>query len=405
MIHKHTFFLAASGVIALGLQFPADASSTAIQTSQENSRSTTDQRGTATAAAQNDPLVTLKEVCDGRVLASRATGSDSENAEQLAQVETVVVDLAQGRVTAMVLQSGDTLGFGGERRIVPFAGHEWSTRDDKLVLRMDRNKFSGLEPIEGDLEQAVHDRMGRSARPGEAGGERGRAGEAGGRSGSNGTNGTNGQDDWQGRSRGQTQGGEMNAHGRMSKHPMPVLLKHIEGRDVHVQGQEDAWGEIDGMWVDPKNGDVCHAIISVGGLAGVGAERYPVPFSALQARWKGENGDDSSMGGEPQNQRGAAQGEQREDRELHLSIDKPAEWLKSAPTLSKDENSTRQDREFLDRVDSYWGVEKQRRDGSPYPTPEGERERDGERNDDWDRKGDQDRDREGQNRRRNGDNG
>jgi sporulation protein YlmC with PRC-barrel domain len=41
-------------------------------------------------------------------------------------------------------------------------------------------------------------------------------------------------------------------------------------------------GKVDALLIDPKDGKISHAVVSLGGVLGVGAEKVVVPFSALK---------------------------------------------------------------------------------------------------------------------------
>ena len=41
-------------------------------------------------------------------------------------------------------------------------------------------------------------------------------------------------------------------------------------------------GKVDALLIDPKDGKISHAVVSLGGVLGVGAEKVVVPYSALK---------------------------------------------------------------------------------------------------------------------------
>lgn len=53
-----------------------------------------------------------------------------------------------------------------------------------------------------------------------------------------------------------------------------VRLKNAQGKDL---------GEIDALMIDPKDGKITHAVVGVGGLAGLGEKHLIVPWSELKS--------------------------------------------------------------------------------------------------------------------------
>lgn len=60
-----------------------------------------------------------------------------------------------------------------------------------------------------------------------------------------------------------------------------VLVENLKGAEIQNQQGENV-GEIDTVLVDVKTGQVAFVTLGIGGILGVGEERYVVPFNALQ---------------------------------------------------------------------------------------------------------------------------
>ena len=70
---------------------------------------------------------------------------------------------------------------------------------------------------------------------------------------------------------------------RATAHPNHQLIssEDVEGTDVYgVDGKKI--GEIDHLMIDKISGRVTYAVISFGGLLGLGHSHYPVPWAALK---------------------------------------------------------------------------------------------------------------------------
>ena len=70
---------------------------------------------------------------------------------------------------------------------------------------------------------------------------------------------------------------------RATAHPNHQLIssEDVEGTDVYgVDGKKI--GEIDHLMMDKISGRVTYAVISFGGLLGLGHSHYPVPWAALK---------------------------------------------------------------------------------------------------------------------------
>jgi sporulation protein YlmC with PRC-barrel domain len=59
-------------------------------------------------------------------------------------------------------------------------------------------------------------------------------------------------------------------------------VQNAEGKDI---------GKVDALLIDPKDGKVTHAVIGLGGLAGVGEKKVVVPWSQLKVARDDKNRD------------------------------------------------------------------------------------------------------------------
>jgi sporulation protein YlmC with PRC-barrel domain len=62
-------------------------------------------------------------------------------------------------------------------------------------------------------------------------------------------------------------------------HPL-IPAQRVNGADVYNQAKEKI-GKIEDIAIDKRTGKVAYAIISFGGLLGIGEKRQPVPWSVL----------------------------------------------------------------------------------------------------------------------------
>lgn len=62
-------------------------------------------------------------------------------------------------------------------------------------------------------------------------------------------------------------------------HPL-IPAGRVKGADVYNQGKEKI-GRIDDIAIDKRSGKVAYAILTFGGLLGMGEKHQPLPWSAL----------------------------------------------------------------------------------------------------------------------------
>jgi sporulation protein YlmC with PRC-barrel domain len=108
---------------------------------------------------------------------------------------------------------------------------------------------------------------------------------------------------------------------------LPRASKLI-GTDVENAQGEDL-GQIEDVVLDPQDGRVAYAVLSFGGILGVGEKYFAIPWSALTAK-------------------------AGEDDTLILSVDK--EKLKNAPGFNKNSWPNMADRTWGKEIHSYYGV-------------------------------------------------
>ena len=106
-----------------------------------------------------------------------------------------------------------------------------------------------------------------------------------------------------------------------------IASNKVEGTAVYDR-EEERLGTIYNVMIDKVNGQVEYAVLSFGGLFGLGSNYYPIPWEMLDY--------DTDLGG------------------YVVEIDK--ERLQSAPNYSAGEQPVF-DREYGTRVHDYYGVE------------------------------------------------
>lgn len=60
-----------------------------------------------------------------------------------------------------------------------------------------------------------------------------------------------------------------------------VSSSDVVGTEVYSPGQ-DHIGSIDHVMIDKQSGKVAYAVMSFGGILGMGAQHYPLPWAALR---------------------------------------------------------------------------------------------------------------------------
>jgi sporulation protein YlmC with PRC-barrel domain len=112
--------------------------------------------------------------------------------------------------------------------------------------------------------------------------------------------------------------------------PGPALMgaDTLLGNDV-VNAQEDDLGDIKEIMLDMRSGRIAYAVLSFGGLFGMGDKLFAIPWQAL-----------------------------RLDTENHrFVLDVPKERLESAPGFDKDRWPDMADTRWQDEIHSFYGTE------------------------------------------------
>ena len=116
------------------------------------------------------------------------------------------------------------------------------------------------------------------------------------------------------------------------KGPGPRLMgaDTLIGNDVYNQKGEDL-GDIKEIMLDTSNGKVCYAVLSFGGLLGMGEKLFAVPWDALRL--------------------------DTVNKRFELDVEK--DRLKNAPGFDKDEWPDMADQSWVDKIHSYYGTKPQ----------------------------------------------
>jgi sporulation protein YlmC with PRC-barrel domain len=99
------------------------------------------------------------------------------------------------------------------------------------------------------------------------------------------------------------------------------------GDDVCNQAGEDL-GDIKEIMIDTTNGTVSYAVLSFGGVLGIGEKLFAVPWKALKL--------------------------DTENKRFVLNVDK--ERLKDAPGFDKNDWPDMADESWVNKVNSYYGI-------------------------------------------------
>ena len=99
------------------------------------------------------------------------------------------------------------------------------------------------------------------------------------------------------------------------------------GNDVYNRKGEDL-GDIKEIMLDTSNGKVCYAVLSFGGLLGMGEKFFAVPWNALKL--------------------------DTVNKRFELDVEK--DRLKNAPGFDKDDWPDMADQSWVDKIHSYYGT-------------------------------------------------
>lgn len=115
----------------------------------------------------------------------------------------------------------------------------------------------------------------------------------------------------------------------MKEHAPRVLSATTMIGDAVRNPKGESLGKIEEIMIDRHTGNVAYAVLSFGGIMGVGDKLFAVPWEALSV--------DTS------------------EHEFVIDVDK--ERLENAPGFDKNDWPSSPDRSFLDAVHSYYDVE------------------------------------------------
>lgn len=194
------------------------------------------------------------------VRTDQLVGADVENnnGEDLGSITDIVLSPDHKTVSYVVLTHGGTLGMGGERFAVPWQGLQFQYEDDgdleKVILDIPENRFEQAQGFDRDNWPQTADNR------------------------------------WLPASAQQQQSGTMQQQqqqrGQTDRKVMEYRkVSELTGLTVRNQQDRDL-GNIENLIIDSRmgQGHVAFAVISYGGVLGIGENLSAVPFSALEIR-------------------------------------------------------------------------------------------------------------------------
>jgi sporulation protein YlmC with PRC-barrel domain len=114
-----------------------------------------------------------------------------------------------------------------------------------------------------------------------------------------------------------------------------VRVKDLTGLSVY-NASDESLGKIEDLAIDPQAAKIRYAVLSFGGILGMGDKYFAIPWRQLSFVSKGET----------------SAGTQKED---HCVLDVPKETLKNAPGFDKDNWPNFADNKWRQTVDKYYG--------------------------------------------------
>ena len=122
-------------------------------------------------------------------------------------------------------------------------------------------------------------------------------------------------------------------------HLMTLLSASTLTHDSVVNARGEDLGRIEDFMLDLENGSISYAVLSFGGLLGIGDKYFAVPLEALRLDTANER----------------------------FIMDVTKERLENAPGFDKDNWPAQPNRDFIDRVYSHYGFENPRRTRTTEP--------------------------------------
>lgn len=110
--------------------------------------------------------------------------------------------------------------------------------------------------------------------------------------------------------------------------PQALSASSLRGNTVKNRMGEDL-GEIKDIVIDVDSGQIAYAVLSFGGILGIGDKLFAVPWKSMELN--------------------------TDEKAFYLDVDK--ERLENAPGFDKDNWPMTSDRTFVSEVHSYYGVE------------------------------------------------
>ncbi len=119
--------------------------------------------------------------------------------------------------------------------------------------------------------------------------------------------------------------------------PEPVTAKVSDLLSLSVYGSaNEKLGKVEDLVVDPGSGQIRYAVLSFGGILGMGDKYFAIPWSDLHVFYKGA----TSAGTQ---------------KEAYCTIDVSKEALKKAPGFDKNQWPNFADRTFTKDLETFYG--------------------------------------------------
>ncbi|MCK5940680.1 MAG: PRC-barrel domain-containing protein [Planctomycetes bacterium] len=206
--------------------------------------------------AQQQPQQKQKAPClmeQGEVVGATITnGAERDELVELGHIADLVIDGRTGDVQYAIVSSGGTLGIGARQTAVAWSKLRCDD-EGRFALAMTADQLAQQPAFDEKQLHALRGHVANAADSGERGVKEatGRAGEA----------------------------GVAKAKVKTAKSPL-VLASAIGEREVYASS--DGLGDGATLVIEPRRGCAAFVAIAVGGVAGVGATHYVVPWRAVK---------------------------------------------------------------------------------------------------------------------------
>ncbi|MFZ5829348.1 MAG: PRC-barrel domain-containing protein [Planctomycetota bacterium] len=131
------------------------------------------------------------------------------------------------------------------------------------------------------------------------------------------------------------------AHAHAPRGGSIVRLSDIQGLDVHNRANEDL-GDIQDLVIDTSSGKIRYAVVSFGGVLGIGDKYFAIPWEKLSFVSEGTTSAGTS-------------------KKEHVVLDLPKEVLENAPGFNQNQWPNFADRSWSNTIDQYYKMERQAR--------------------------------------------